>query len=420
MSESETKDKPNSDVADFIEWVKVNKINLILVIPIFILFITAFLSFTNRAQWILNILLFTFVLFIGALSLDLEVGSVGLPNFGKVAFFALGAYISSLTYTAGVPLPIGVAFALIVCGFFGFIIAIPTVKLRADYFAIMTIAGAEVIRFLLQNEERYFYFKGTPLISNSIKTDFVALFNGKIEIFETLGLGIVRQWHILLVIIFALISLFVYWIVEEIRKSPYGRTLRAIREDDITVTSVGKNVYRFRWQVTTFAGVLAGLAGVMYGIVLAAFEHGDFRPFLTFELFVFIIIGGLGNSRGVFAGVLLVQVYIRAAQADIIKKGISLRLFPEMDIFGDLFNWLQLDIIINPDNTRLIILGTILILFLLFKPQGLIPEPRTNNSKYLNLVPEEVKKRSDDAIKARQSLTEKARLTGEELDETGE
>ena len=135
----------------------------------------------------------------------------------------------------------------------------------------------------------------------------------------------------------------VYWFVQRIRTSPYGRTLRAIREDDITVTSVGKDISRFRWQITTLAACIAGLAGIMYAMTFSAFEAGDFRPFLTFDLYIFIIIGGLGNSRGVFAGTALVQMFLRAAQVQEVKENISLYLGHDTPVIGPLFEFLQLD-----------------------------------------------------------------------------
>ncbi len=205
----------------------------------------------------------------------------------------------------------------------------------------------------------------------------------------------------------------VYLFVQEIRKAPYGRALRAIREDDITVTSVGKDVSQFRWQVTTIAAFIAGIAGIMYATTFSAFEASDFRPFLTFDLYIFIIIGGLGNSRGAFAGTALVTLFMRGAQIDAVRQNINLHLGPDTPFLGRLFHFLQIDILINPDNMRFVILGSILILFLLFKPAGLIPEPRTNNEKYLSLLTTEQRASSDQAVLARQSLSEKERIEEE-------
>ncbi len=410
-------------------------IGLILAVPIVLLYIYALYSLPNQSPWLLGTGASILVFFVGALSLDLEVGSVGLPNFGKVAFFALGAYISTLLYSVYrwpfYYLPqigpfaqflFSVIVALAISSLFGYLVSVPTVKLRADYFAIMTIAGGEIIRLLLQYEKRWLWAPApvgppTQVISNRIKVDFTGLYpfnmtfsDFGINIFNDIGLGDVFIWQLVLLVIFMIIALVVYWFVEQIRRSPYGRTLRAIREDDITVTSVGKDVSRFRWQVTTIAACIGGLAGIMYAMTFSAFEAGDFRPFLTFDLYIFIIIGGLGNSRGAFAGTVLVQMFLRAAQVEAVKENIYLYLGSRTPFFGPFMDLLQIDVYINPDNLRLVILGVILILFLLFKPSGLIPEPRTDNEKYLSLLTSEERSRSDAAVLARQSLTERDRI----------
>ena len=123
-------------------------IGLSLAVPIVFLYFYAFaFGIETRATWLVGTFTTTMVFFVGAISLDLEVGSMGLPNFGKVGFFAIGAYASTLLYSEwGVPFPIAVIIALLLSAFVGYFISIPTVKLRADYFAIMTIAGAEIIR----------------------------------------------------------------------------------------------------------------------------------------------------------------------------------------------------------------------------------------------------------------------------------
>ncbi len=391
---------------------------LVLVVPIISLYLFGLSTLENKMVFLFSSIFYILVFFVGAVSLDLELGSVGLPNFGKVAFFAIGAYTSTLLHSAGVFYPIAVLVALVLSGIFGWLLAIPTIKLREDYFAIMTIAGGEIIRLLLQNEKRYLWQKdpfGIPqqLIFNSFKNQLVttAPFDQNITIFETLGLGTVKVWQIALLIVFLIFSLLIYFFIQLLRNSPYGRTLRAIRDDDIAVTSVGKDAARFRWQIAVIAAVICGLAGVMYGLTFSNFESDNFRPLLTFNLFVFVIIGGLGNAKGAFAGTSLITLYLQAAQVDAVRSAISLRLGPQTPLIGDIFTVLQIDMIINPDNTRFVIFGVILILFLIYMPEGLIPEPRGNNEPYLKLLTPEERKRSDLAVAARQSLGEQERLT---------
>jgi branched-chain amino acid transport system permease protein len=461
MAEKETKANvsANDRVQKYLDKIRQYPgliIGLLLAVPILFLYVFALGSLVNKTAWLIGTLTAVIVFFIGALSLDLEVGSMGLPNFGKVAFFAIGAYISALLYSEyHINFFLAAIIALIISCLLGFILSIPTVKLRADYFAIMTIAGGEIIRLILQNEKRWLWSTATDgtksqVISNALRTDFQRLYpfnqrlseflgstiiedigTGIIDISQAFGIPVITDvvsligsiidgsgsvflWEIGFLIVFSIFALFTYWFVEQIRKSPYGRTLRAIREDDISVTSVGKDVGRFRWQVTTIAAFICGIAGILYGLTFSSFEAGEFRPTLTFNLYIFIIIGGLGNSRGAFVGTSLATMYIRAAQTNIVKKLVFFHLGPDDPIFGPIMQLLRIDLFIDPDNTAVVILGVILILFLLFKPSGLIPEPKTDTGKYLALLTAEERASSDEAVRARQSLTEKERLLDRE------
>ena len=394
-------------------------------------------SLPNSATWIIGTVTYILVFYIGAISLDLELGSLGLPNFGKVAFFAIGAYGFVLTYSACLTaeiyplfgLVLAVVVALATSSLFGFILAIPTVRLRADYFAIITIAGGEIVRSLLTYERRYLWQLdpfGIPqqLISNELKTQFVSTFPFDEEIIlpsiPFLSLGSVFVWEVTMMLVFFGIALAVYKLVEIIRKSPYGRTLRAIREDDISVTSVGKDVYRFRWQTTTLAAFIAGIGGILFATTFSAFESSDFRPFLTFDLFVFIIIGGIGNSRGAAAGTALVVTFLRSASTSASQALINFRIGPEtvvslpflgdIHIVGELMTILQIDAIINPFNSRFVVLGLILLLFLLYMPDGLIPERKIDNERYLKLLSKEEREESDKSVRNRQGTTEKEQI----------
>ncbi len=394
---------------------------VIFAIPIFALYLYAIVNVENRLVIIVPSLLFMLVFYVGALSLDLELGSVGLPNFGKVAFFAIGAYASTLLYGAGVPFPIAVVVALMISGFFGWLLSIPTVKLREDYFAIMTIAGGEVIRFIIQNEKRYLWqpdINGIPqgVINNAFRSDFSSTPGLDTLLIDDPILGTLYVWEFVVLIIFVVLALICYVFVELIRNSPYGRTLRAIRDDDIAVISVGKDVARFRWQVAITAAVICGLAGVMYGFTFPSFEADNFRPPLTFLLFAYIIIGGLGNSRGAFVGTGLITLYTYSAQVDVVRKAIALRLGPNTPVIGEIFKILQLDIVINPDNTRMLVLGLILLIFLMYMPEGLIPEPKGDNERYLSLLTPEERKRSDEAVLRGQSLGERDRIAAQSGD----
>jgi branched-chain amino acid transport system permease protein len=431
-----------------------------LVVPVIFVYLYAFNFKTEKAAFLLNDTIIWFlVFFIAALSLDMEVGSLGLPNFGKVAFIALGAYITTIVLNLGFFKDVfldffaGVIIAMLVSAFFGWLIAIPSVKLRADYFAIMTIAGGEIIRLLLQNEKRYFWTKTDevigpngeviplkePLMLSSFKQsisqwnlfginlgDQFTLNFGKFTLIDfnigdfklqyilDLNLGSVNYFQIFIILFMITFALGIYFFVQIIRASPYGRVLRAIREDDITVTSVGKDVFKFRWQIAVLAAIVASISGSLFSILSASFEPLDFRPKVTFNLFVFIIIGGIGNSRGVAFGTFLIAMFLRATEAESVKSQLNFTVDETLPFIGKLLTDLQFKLDISAENIRFVILGSILILFLLYKPGGVIPEPKSNNEKYLRLLTAEERRDSDDAIGRRQSSAEKDRISNED------
>ena len=473
----------NSSKMNFIpEKYRTAIFGLILCIPVFFIYFYALNSIQNKITFILtNTLTTALMYFIAALSLDLEVGSLGLPNFGKVAFIAIGAYITTIIMNIGfynnffIDFLFGLLISIVISAFFGWLIAIPSVKLRADYFAIMTIAAGEVVREILQNEKRYFWRLTDPslnikepLMLNSFRQElstnnlnfgvfnfnlgnntlFSLDFNFNIPlsnsfflnlgsynigfqnyIFYTLNLnfGSIYYWQLFIFLFFLFISLLCYILVEIIRRSPYGRTLRAIREDDITVTSVGKDVYAYRWQVTVVAAIICSISGSLYCIVNSSFEPIDFLPAITFLLFVYIIIGGVGNSKGVAFGTILIQMFSVGVSADAVKSQLNVNLvslIPNSLFNNDLgihqlFSDLQLNFFVTSDNMRFIILGLILLVFLLYKPDGIIPESKSNNESYLSLLTSEERSQSDSAVRMMQSVSEKERLESDELDTEG-
>ena len=433
----------------------------ILCLPVFYIYFYALNTVQDKVTYILSDTLITvLVFFIAALSLDLEVGSLGLPNFGKVAFIAIGAYVTTIIMNVRyfnnffLDFLLGLAFGLVISAFFGWLIAIPSVKLRADYFAIMTIAAGEIVRLVFQNEKLYFWtFSGyqntkAPLMLNQFRqyvsnAKFFGLsmsdtqgvnfgvysikWNNSILYTLDLNFGNIFYWQLYVFFFFLSFALICYVFVQIIRKSPYGRALRAIREDDITVTSVGKDVYSYRWQVTVIAAIICSIAGSLFCILNSSFEPQDFRPDTTFLLFVFIIIGGVGNSKGVAFGTLLIEMFTVGTSSEAVRSQLNItavQLLPAIKIpFSNLIidlpgilSDLQLKLYLSADYTRYAILGIILLIFLLYRPEGIIPEPKSNNENYLSLLTNEERADSDEAVIRMQSSSEQVRLEAESED----
>ena len=225
-----------------------------------------------------------------ALSLNLEVGYTGLFNFGHVAFFGIGAYTSALLTLQQVPFEISLLCALALAGLWGFFLSIPSLRLRGDYFGIATLGFGEIIRMVFQNE--VWLTKGPmglPGISKPI------LFSIR---FATL------PQYLLLVLGFASIT---FIILRLILRSPFGRVLRAIREDEVATEALGKNVFRFRVKSFVIGSTFAGLAGTLWAHYITFISPGDFTLLETILVLLIVVMGGKGTEWGpIFGAIVLI------------------------------------------------------------------------------------------------------------------
>lgn len=230
--------------------------------------------------WIM-ILIYT----IFAMSLNLEVGYTGLFNFGHVAFFGIGAYVSALLTLHGAAFECALVAALMAAGFSGLLLSIPSLRLRGDYFGIATLGFGEMIRMIFQNE--VWLTKGPMGLPGIPKP---VLFSYR---FATL------PQYLLLTLGFATLTFFV---LRFIVRSPLGRVLKAIREDEVAAVALGKNVFLFRVKSFVIGSVLAGLAGTLWGHYTTFISPGDFTLLETILVLLIVVLGGKGTEWGPFLG----------------------------------------------------------------------------------------------------------------------
>lgn len=288
------------------------------------------------SAYLIDTLIFTAIFAILALSLNLEAGLTRLMNFGKVAFFAIGAYSSAILTLKGYSFVEGALAGIIIAALVGLLIALPAIRLREDYLAIATIAFGEIIRMILLNER--WLTKG-PIGLRGIPRPL-----------KELGIENYHTFYLFFTLFFLLI---VYLIMRRISNSPYGRNLRAIREDELVARTLGKNSFKFKAQVFALASVTASLAGSLFAHYLTYISPDMFMPTVTFSVWTMLVIGGMGNINGALLGALLIRVFER-----------STRLAKDYIDFMD------------PANLRMIVLGLLLIIFIMYRPQGLVPEKR--------------------------------------------
>ena len=196
--------------------------------------------------YLISIATFAGFFMILALALNLQWGMTGMVNFGIAGFYAMGAYTSALlSVDGGWPFPAAFLAAGLMALVFGIGLALMTVRLSDDYLAIVTLGFAELVRLFILNEDWLTYGpRGLPIEHRPLA-----------QYFDRTGYGV---FYLLLV---AAVILVIFLINERIRKSPYGRVIKAIREDDLVAQTLGKDVLKTRIQIFALGAFFMGLAG---------------------------------------------------------------------------------------------------------------------------------------------------------------
>lgn len=292
--------------------------------------------------YLLDMVVFIGIYSIVSVSLNLEFGFTGLANFGKVAFFMVGAYTSAILANLGYPYILCILASIIIAGLAGFLISIPALRLRADYLAIVTLAFGEILRFIFKNED---WIAGG--VRGITIPPAIQLTNLSIRSLMFIHVGVV---YLSLALCYLLAQLIV--------NSPYGRTLKGIREDELAVQVLGKNTFNYKTQIFNLSSAMAGLAGSLFAQYVRFIDPYTFEPFFTFSVWMMVILGGPANNLGAILGAGVVTSLERGAR--IIKDYI---LLP-----------------VDPHNLRVMLIGILIILILMYKPEGLLKECKIKTS----------------------------------------
>jgi branched-chain amino acid transport system permease protein len=240
---------------------------------------------------------------LSAIGLNLQFGYTGLLNFGHVGFMLVGAYGMAITVDQGGPLWLGFIVGLALAALLGILIGIPTLRLRADYLAIVTIAMGEILRLLARSRFAAPLTKGVFGIQR-FADDFFALNplpRGRY------GVGTFRfdQRTMWVVIVGWVLVVVVTLLVRRLVRSPWGRVIRAIREDEDAARSLGKNVFAYKMQSLMIGGSIGALAGMYLAIDQQNVTPDAYVPLLTFYAFTIVIMGGPGTLWGPAVGSIL-------------------------------------------------------------------------------------------------------------------
>ena len=259
------------------------------------------------------------------LGLNIQWGYTGLFNIGIAGFYAVGAYTSALLSgpppgpldwrTVGglqLPFPVGVLGAILASGIIASFIGFITLRLKEDYLAIATIGIAEVIRLALKNESwltnSVWGIKHIPPPLHSPIQKGISNFLGAHPDLSLWARGFISNaynWFYLGMTLVILGTL--YWVSERSIRSPWGRVLRAIREDEAVASVAGKNVFQFKMQSFVLGAMIMGMAGSLYAHYAKFIDANTFEPLYgTFLIWVMLIAGGSGNSKGAILGAFVI------------------------------------------------------------------------------------------------------------------
>ena len=254
----------------------------------------------NVAAYLVFFLCLALIFGLVCLGLNLQWGFAGLFNVGVVGFFAVGAYAVAILCSPpaadlvggfNLPVPLGLVAAMAAAGMTALVVGIPTLRLREDYLAIATFGIAVTIQLVALNFET---LTGGTHGRVSIPRPLASLFVDRVGanlFFLAMTLAIIGA---------------AYWALETMVRSPWGRVLRAIREDETAASSLGKNAFAYRLQAFVIGAALMGLGGGLYASFIGYVGADDALPTLTFQVWVMLIIGGSGNNKGAVLGAVAV------------------------------------------------------------------------------------------------------------------
>ncbi|MBD2346433.1 branched-chain amino acid ABC transporter permease [Anabaena subtropica] len=365
-------------------------------------------------EYLIFLAISTAIFALFSLGLNLQWGFTGLINFGHIAFMTLGAYTTVLLSLKGVPLFISAIIGAIFAALLGLVIGFATLRLREDYLAIVTIGTGELIRLVVNNQdlpvgdtwvsgafgvqsypiplstEPNLFFRllmiglltllfavtvfslwrwirnaqKLQIADSAYKTSSKQELVSRLSVGIILGLlataiyisGVITLYNYIpkagLMLVSLLVLAFVFWRLEYLVRSPWGRVLKAIREDEEIPKAMGKNVFWYKLQSLMLGGAIAGLAGAFFAWQISAIYPDNFQPQLTFDSWIMVILGGSGNNIGTILGAVVYFAY------DAITREVLPRIIPLDEARLGAF--------------RIMVIGLILMVLMIWRPQGIL------------------------------------------------
>ena len=314
-----------------------------------LLIVAAFLVPVFGSRGAVNVATLALIYVMLGLSLNIVVGYAGLLDLGHVAFYAVGAYCYAILAQHGVGFWTTLPIAALLTGALGLLLGFPVLRLRGDYLAIVTLGFGEIIRILLNNLDSL--TNGPKGINNIPKP---GLFNivftrkggaGETPFHELVGIPFsTEQRGIFLYLIILGLCLLTLWVINRLLRMPIGRAWEALREDEIACRSLGVNTTGIKLSAFAIGAAFAGLAGAFYAAFQGSVTPDSFTFWESAIMLAIVVLGGMGSQTGV------------------ILAALALTIIPE--------------IAREFSQYRMIIFGAVMVLMMIWRPQGLIPAQR--------------------------------------------
>ncbi len=325
------------------------------------LIVLPFVVASGGQAWV-RILDFAILYVFLALGLNIVVGFAGLLDLGYIAFYAVGAYTWALLASPHlgvhlpfwVVLPIGAALA----GLAGVVLGSPTLKLRGDYLAIVTLGFGEIVRIFMNNLNITNGPQGInmidPVIIGGMK------FSGNTEIFGLTVSGPQKYYYLLL-----LLCVFVVIINQRLQNSRIGRAWQAIREDEIAAKAVGINTRNLKLLAFSMGASFGGVAGGVFAAMQGFVSPESFSLIESIMILAMVVLGGMGHIPGVILGAVLLTIL-----PEVLRYGVGPL---QMLVFGKM--------LISPESLRMLVFGLALVLVMRYRSSGLWPAPERSREQ---------------------------------------
>jgi neutral amino acid transport system permease protein len=299
-----------------------------------------------------------------AIGINVQFGYTGLLNFGQIAFAMLGGFGIAISVTQwGLPFWVGVLVGLAAAVVLALLLGLPTLRLRADYLAIATIAAAEGLRLVFRSVSATEITGGTRGLA-AFNRDFVALApwetSKRYSILGTSWSG-AELWVALVGWTIVALSCLLVWALV---RSPWGRVVKSVREDEDAVRALGKNVYVYKMQALVLGGVFGAIGGMFYAVGTGSAIPDQYQNANTFLAYAAVILGGAARVLGPVVGAVLLLFLIQFADT-LLRTLISNGVIPEGLLTAT-----------DVAAIRFVLVGLGLMLLLVFRPQGIFGDRR--------------------------------------------